>query len=309
MSFRKAFVAFSALGLLQLTGSAALAQVGPLTITTQGSPGSTLDQYGHALQALLMPAGIEVTVVNAPGAGGATAALQVKPEPADGHHLLLSAGATLTYIPNYTTVAYATDDFEPLVAVGHYQAVMITAAGNPDSDIRAMIARVKTEGRPLRWAYTAPTNCLPMKAVAAAQGITVECVLSNGPALLDLVVTGQVDVGIGTGTHASLLAAGTIKVIGRLSSTASGDTPTLADLGAGNAELDDWMLLSVPRGVDPAVKAALLQALLKAASDPSIAPLLTDKLLMGTGVQSGADLTAALDRQRAALDVLAGFTV
>jgi tripartite-type tricarboxylate transporter receptor subunit TctC len=279
----------------------ASAQNQPVSLVTMASPGATQDQFAQKLKELLAREGIDLTVINAPGEGGLTAARQVLEQPADGRHLLLTSGGVLA------SDSLDADAFEALVAVGRYQAVMITSAQTPESDIRGIIARVKAEGRPMRWAHPTATSCLQMKVIGAANGFEVECVLSNGPALLDLVASGEADAGVGTGTHRARLEAGDLKVVGRMSTSAEGDSPTAADLGAPEAEVPDWMLISAPAGLEPNVKAELTERLLGAVNDPSITPFLTGTLLMAEGVLAGEELAAAIADQRAALGELARF--
>jgi tripartite-type tricarboxylate transporter receptor subunit TctC len=147
---------------------------------------------------------------------------------------------------------------------------------------------------------------LLVSAVARSSGLTVEFLPRNGPALLDAVLNGEVELGLGTGTHQPLLEDGRVRVVARLHSNAaprSDDTPSPKDFGI-EATLDNFILISAPRGLTPGTRDRLVGELSDAAGAPEVTALLTKRLLMAPGLIHGGELHAALKAQGQAFAVL-----
>jgi tripartite-type tricarboxylate transporter receptor subunit TctC len=272
--------------------------VDTLTARTMAPLGASQDLFLRALQPVLAERfGVSLEIDNASGQDGAVAARRVKADPPDGRHVLVTTPATLTFYPQTGDVGFESADFDPLIGVGRYNFVVITGGSQPWADLHGALAHVRREGRPLRHAGTGQPDLLMVSAMARSAGVEVELLARNGPALLETVTSGEADVGLGTGTHQPLLADGRVRVVAQLHPRAkAGSGPTPQDFGVG-ATLDNFILISAPRGVAPDDRARLVTRLAEAVAAAPIQTLLTERLLMEPGLLQGEELAVAIEAQ------------
>jgi tripartite-type tricarboxylate transporter receptor subunit TctC len=273
--------------------------VDTLTARTMAPLGASQDLFLRALQPILAERfGMTIEIDNASGQDGVVAARQAKADPADGRHVLVTTPATLTFYPQTGDVGFESADFDPLLGVGRYNFVVITGGSQPWADLHGALAHVRREGRPLRHAGTGQPDLLLLAAMARSAGVEVELLARNGPALLDTVTSGEADVGLGTGTHQPLLADGRVRVVAQLHPRAkAGGGPTPQDFGVG-ATLDNFILISAPKGLAPEMRGSLVAQLAAAVAAPGIQTLLTQRLLMEPGLLQGEELAAAIAAQK-----------
>ena len=276
-----------------------------LTARTMAPVGASQDLFLRALQPILAERfGVALEVDNASGQDGVVAARRVKADPPDGRHVLVTTPATLTFYPQTGDAGFQTTDFDPLLGIGRYNFVVITGAGQPWADLHGALAHVRAQGRPLRHAGTGQPDLLMVSAMARSAGVEVELLARNGPALLEAVTSGEADVGLGTGTHQPLLADGRVRVVAQLHPRAkAGGGPTPQEFGVG-ATLDNFILISAPKGVAPDARARLVARLAEAVAAAPIQTLLTERLLMEPGLLQGEELAAAMAAQKQAFATL-----
>ena len=276
-----------------------------LTARTMAPLGASQDLFLRALQPILAERfGVALEIDNASGQDGVVAARRVKADPPDGRHVLVTTPATLTFYPETGDVGFEMPDFDPLLGIGRYNFVVITGAGQPWADLHGALAHVQAQGRPLRHAGTGQPDLLMVSAMARSAGVEVELLARNGPALLEAVTSGEADVGLGTGTHQPLLADGRVRVVAQLHPRAkAGGGPTPQDFGVG-ATLDNFILISAPKGVAPDARARLVARLAEAVAAEPIQTLLTERLLMEPGLLQGEELAAAMAAQKQAFATL-----
>ena len=276
-----------------------------LTARTMAPLGASQDLFLRALQPILAERfGVALEIDNASGQDGVVAARRVKADPPDGRHVLVTTPATLTFYPETGDVGFEMPDFDPLLGIGRYNFVVITGAGQPWADLHGALAHVQAQGRPLRHAGTGQPDLLMVSAMARSAGVEVELLARNGPALLEAVTSGEADVGLGTGTHQPLLADGRVRVVAQLHPRAkAGGGPTPQDFGVG-ATLDNFILISAPKGVAPDARARLVARLTEAVGAAAIQTLLTERLLMEPGLLQGEELAAAMAAQKQAFATL-----
>jgi tripartite-type tricarboxylate transporter receptor subunit TctC len=262
-------------------------------------PGASQDLFLRTLRSVFRERfGTRLVIDNAAGRDGIVAALRAKADPPDGRHLLVTSASTLSFYPA-AGVGFDETDFEPLLGVGRYKFVLITRSGQPWSDLREALDDIRAQGRALRYAGTGQPDLLLVSAMARRAGVVIEFLPLNGPALLDAVLTSEADIGLGTGTHQPLLEDGRVRVVARLHSQAESDrglAPSPKDFGV-EATLDNFILISAPSGLEPAVRNRLRDRLTEAVGAPDVTALLTKRLLMAPGLVRGAELEAALAAQ------------
>lgn len=271
-----------------------------LTIRTMAPAGASQDLLARLLSSILRARfGCDAAVENAPGQDGQVAARLTRSEPADGRHLLLTGSATLTFYPALGGAGYEESDFEPLLGVGRYNFVVVTASTQPWKTLNEVFDAVRGAGRTLRYAGSGQTDFLLVRAMAAAVGLGVEFLQLNGPALLEAVLGGEADIGLGTGTHQLLLEEGRLRVVARLHprDQPGAGTPDPHDFGV-DAALNMFVLISTPKGAPAAAKTQLIARLAEAAETPETRELLVRRLAMLPDVLRGAELTAAIEEQK-----------
>lgn len=280
-----------------------------LTIRTMAPLGASQDLFVRALAPLLADRfGISTTIDNAAGQDGVRAARLAKADPPDGRHLLVTSSSTLSFYPSEGDAGFEEADFERLLGVGRYNFVLIAAAARPWSDLTEAFEAVRAEGRALRYAGTGSPDRLIVTAMAKRAGLAVEFLALNGPALLDAVVTGAADIGLGTGTHQPLLEDSRVRLMAHLHPRAAqgpGATPTPAAYGV-EAVLDNFILVSAPKGVGAAERSRLIEQLKAVVETPEIIRLLTKRLLMQPGVIEGPALDQAFAAQKRDFALLRG---
>jgi tripartite-type tricarboxylate transporter receptor subunit TctC len=260
--------------------------------------GASQDLMLRALQPILAARfGRCLVIDNATGEDGMRAARSVKAAPADGRHLLVTASATLTFYPSRGDAGFSRGDFDMLLGVGRYNFVIITGPQQTSSDFVETLARIRKQGRALRYAGSGEPDRLLVAAMARANGLSLEFLPRNGPALLEAVTSGAADLGLGTGTHQPLLADGRARVVAQLSPRAGSIRyPTPRDFGI-DAALDNFILIATPSGVATEERSRLVAELKAAIQTPDIQAVLTERLLMSPALLEGAALEAALDEQ------------
>lgn len=269
-----------------------------LVACTMAPEGASQDLVLRALQPILAARfGRRLLIENVTGEDGMRAARYVKAAPADGRHLLVTASATLTFYPPRGDVGFTRGDFDMLLGVGRYNFVIITGPQRPSSDFAQILAGIRAQGRALRYAGSGEPDRLLAAAMARANGLSLEFLPRNGPALLEAVTSGAADLGLGTGTHQPLLADGRVRVVAQLHPrTGPLPYPTPRDFGV-DAALDNFILIAARSGLAPEERSRIVAELKAAVGTPEIQAVLTERLLMSPALLEGAALEAALDEQ------------
>jgi tripartite-type tricarboxylate transporter receptor subunit TctC len=272
-----------------------------LIARTMAPPGASQDLFLRALEPIFTErfAGTRLVVANAPGEDGVVAARRAKTDPPDGCHILVTSATTMSFYPAAGGAGFEVDDFELLLGIGQYSFVLITAGDQPWSDLHEVFDRVRAQGRALRHAGTGQPDFLLVAAMGRRAGLDVEFTQLNGPALIDAVVSKAADIGLGTGTHQPLLAEGRVRVVAQLHPRADrgpGAAPTPKNFGV-DATLDNFILVSAPKGLNPADGDRLVRQFTEAVGTPDIATLLAKRLLMAPGLLQGAELRATIAAQ------------
>lgn len=272
----------------------------PITIRTMAPLGATQDQLLQRMRAIMAGEGSTLNVINSPGRDGIEAAKLSLRDPADGRHFLMSSAYSVNYYPAYGDVGYRREDFAPVLSVGAYNFVHVTAAENPWRDIGEALTAIKAEGRPIRFAGVGEVDLLVMQALAAKYGVQVQFKQTGGPPMLAAALSREVDVAVGTGTHEPLLREGKVRVLTQLHPRATrgaGAAPIPRDLGVDVVQ-DNFAMLWTRRDADSSAIEASLKRLIAVIDRPEISTFIRDGLLMVPGLMRGAALEKALSAQR-----------
>ena len=103
-----------------------------LTARTMAPLGASQDLFLRVLEPIFTQRfGTRLAVDNASGQDGIVAARRVKDDPPDGRHVLVTTASTLTFYPAAGDAGFDEPDFDPLLGIGRYRFVLITASGQP----------------------------------------------------------------------------------------------------------------------------------------------------------------------------------
>ena len=251
----------------------------PVVLVVPFAAGGPTDKIARDLaEALRKPLGQTVIVDNTVGAGGTIGSARVARAAPDGYTLLVNHIGMATAPALYRKLAYKVpEDFEPLGLVNEAPSVLIgktsLAAGN-FAELRQWIA---SSGGKVNLAHaglgSASHLCGLMLQSALKTPMTPVPYKGTAPAMNDLM-GGQVDLMCEQATNAVPQIEGKkVKVYGVTSLkrlAALKDTPTLAESGLPDFNVQVWHALYAPRGTPPAVLAKLNAALRAALKDPEL---------------------------------------
>ena len=251
----------------------------PVRLLVPAPPGGTIDVVARILaEQLTADIGQPVVVDNKPGAGGAIAVQAMTSAPADGQTIMVTASNVLVEIPHVMKTAFdPLKDVKPVAAVARSGLVLIVAPNAPATDLKSLIAYVKSQPGKLSFAsYSAGTASqyagmmLNQKAGLDLQHVP----FAGSPPALQQVMAGQIPVMFdGIVTSLPQIRAGKVKPIAMATKTRSAhlpDLPTMAELGYPEFDFGSWLGVIVASGMPQATAAKISAAVLKAAGAPKV---------------------------------------
>lgn len=272
----------------------------PVTIVVPWAAGGPVDVAGRIIaEALQSDLGSAFVVENKGGASSAIGTDYVARQPADGYTFLLS-GNNLA-ITKWTNPSITYDpmaDFEHIGLIGLYSGGVFVGSATPYQDFDQMVATIRAE--PGKVNYTSPGvgsgNHIIFEYLKAAQGLdTVHVPFSGSGPALQAVLAGEVDAIIsglpGTEGH---VAAGSLRLLGITGATraeAFPDTPTFAELGYPELNVEYFVSLSAPDGIPTPVRDKVAAALDRALASETVQARL-DAVGIRATARSGEAFTA-----------------
>ncbi len=265
----------------------------PLRMITPYAAGGGSDYFARVIAPKMGEAlGQTVIVDNRPGGNGVIAAVAVtKTLPADGYNILLGDRGMYALNPSlYDNLAYdPIRDLAPVALIATYDFVLVV---NPQvlpvKTVADIIVLAKSSPGGLSYASpgTQSTHRLAMELFANEAHINLVPIPYKGgaPALQDLLA-GQVGMmfldrvsamsSIGSGKLRLIAVAGKDRV------PAYPDTPTVAESGIKDFQVDAWLALTMRKGTSDDVVRAVHDAYVKSIADKE----LRDKLA-ATGINA-----------------------
>lgn len=248
----------------------------PVVIVVPSIAGGSLDTLVRLLaEALRAPLGQPVVVENRGGAGGAIGAdFVAKSAPAENrflasavHHAILPAIARLPYD--------SAADLLAVTDIGASPNALIVPASHPARSVAELVAWARANpGAPFATGGQGTLHHLTGVLFGTAAGIDVSPVHYRGsaPAIPDLIA-GRVAFMFETlPSAAQQIRAGTVRALAVTSGHRAGnfpDLPTMAEAGWPAIRVETWYGLHAPRGVSPAVRERLRDAVAAAlATEP-----------------------------------------
>lgn len=274
-----------------LTGGQAAAQPAwpsrPVRIVVSFPPGGSSDIVARVLAEHYSATFNQRFVVdNRPGAGGTLAALHVSQQPADGYTLLLSNSAPITTSPPL----YPQAGYDPIRSFTHVSligaaatAIVINPRFIPATDLASLIAWMRAQPNPASFGSsgTGAVGHILGEMFQRQAHVTLTHVPYRGSApLLPDLLNGQVPLAFDTlPQYVEHFASGRLRGIAVGSparAPMAPDVPTTGEGGFPQLLAVNWMGISAPAGLPPAVIARLSAATLAGVETPLVTRRLMD---------------------------------
>ncbi|MNQ12443.1 Bug family tripartite tricarboxylate transporter substrate binding protein [Variovorax boronicumulans] len=286
-------LALAATALLPLHASAqadAWPQQKPVTIIVPFPAGGSTDMVARALaQQLQGKLGGSFVVDNRPGATGTIGTGFVRRALPDGYTLLVSSLGAFVVTPHLQkSVPYdATKDFDYISVPVQAPNVLVANVARPERSVADVLALLRKTPGKVSFASSGNGSSDHLSAELFWQQSKTEGVhvpyKGGAPAVNDLLGN-QVDFSF-QNVNAVLphIRAGKLRalaVTGDKRSPVLPDVPTLAEAGVTGAEVYSWQGMAAPKGLPPATKKKLSDAVIAAMQDPE-----TKKRMLDQGLE------------------------
>jgi tripartite-type tricarboxylate transporter receptor subunit TctC len=252
----------------------------PIRIIVPFAPGGNVDitarTVAPALSELL---GQPVVVENRPGAGSMVGAQAMAASPADGYTLMMGSNSSLSVAPNL----YANWPYDPLKGVAPISNlavvpfVLVVKQALPAQTLADVmkLAREKPGALSMASGGNGSSNHLVGEYFQMLSGVKFTHVpyKGAGAALVDLA-GGQVDLLFDQASSTvANIRGGKIRAVAVAAKSRQGalpDTPTFAEAGVRDFEIDNFTGLVGPGGLAPDIVAKLRDAAVKALATPVV---------------------------------------
>jgi len=296
-----------ALALVSFNAAAQTYPSRPITLVVPYTPGTGIDIIARTVGPKLSERWKEAVIVdNKPGASGNIGAAAVAKAPPDGYTLMVTVN-TFTITPAlYKSIAYdPVKDFAPVgrVANGNV-ALVVNAAALPVRNLEEL----KAAARERKLSYSSPGNGTPqhlaVELLKQRLGIDILHVPYKGAAqaLTDLL-GGQVQLAV-LPVHTALphARAGKLTVIavsGERRSVLAPDSPSFAELGLANLDIDLYFWIAGPAGLPREIVRKWNQEIASILSVPEVREMLMKQGMVpapGSPEEISAQIRADVER-------------
>ncbi len=221
--------------------------------------------------------GQSVVVENKPGAGGRLSAEYVSNQPADGYTLLVGAiGAMSIAAAIYPDLKYhPTKTLTPLAMIGNFPLVMVVSADNPAKNVKDFVEWTKQHPDKVNYASSSPAFTIATELLKLKSGMpgTMIPYKSSNEMVLS-VMQGQTMLTISDPPPVvPQVTAGKVKalaVTGAQRSDQLPNTPTMAEAGYPDVQVQLWSGIFAPIATPAPIVAKLEKALSDAIRDPGV---------------------------------------
>ncbi len=270
---RRALALGTLAGLSLRPAAPALAQswpTRPVRIVVTFPPGGSSDIVARVMAEALTPIlGQRVVVDNRPGAGGTLAAAHVAQSAPDGYTLMLSNTAPLvTSPPLYASPGYdPVRGFTNIIYLGYTPMVVVSNLSLPATDLAGLQAWMKAQPNPVTYGTSGTGSVGHIVGVmwSAQTGIPLNHAPYRGSAPMQVdLLGGSIPISFDTlpesveNIRAGRLRAYAVTAATRQASVPN--VPTVAEAGVPGLLALNWMGLSGPAGLPPAITEKLYTA-------------------------------------------------
>lgn len=284
----------------------------PVTVVVPFGAGGGVDAAARIVMPKLAERlGQQVIIENVPGASGTIGTQRVAKAKPDGSTLLFAVASPINVAPLVapSTVRYdALKDLVPIAPVAVSPFVLVGKPGLPAANTAELLALARRQPGKLTYGTDGFGTSLHVTAamITATAGVDILHVpYKSGPQVLTDVAGGQVDLAVlPVALVQGMAKEGKVKAFGVTSKKPTealpgvpslSDTPALATL-----DVESWMGLLGPAGLDPAIVARLNKEVATVLTDPAVQKQLADGGMKPMQM-APADFGAYLAKERKAL--------
>jgi tripartite-type tricarboxylate transporter receptor subunit TctC len=265
----------------------------PVHIVVPFGPGGlgdiTMRTLGERLTQVL---GTQVVIENQPGAGGVTAALNVKKARPDGHTLLCIVNGTAIAVSLFKQLPYDPQkDFTPVSLVTYFDLVILAGGSSGYATLKDLVAAAKASPGKLNFATINPgsTQNLSAQLFKSVAGIDVQVVPFRTSAdAAAAVIAGNADAVFESyAAMKGLIAGGKLRPLAVTAPKSFGylpGVPTAAEAGVPGYAVTGWNALAAPAGTPRETVALLNKAVNTVIAQPDFR---TRLLELGTLAYAG----------------------
>ena len=295
--------------------TAALAQAWPdkpITVVVPFGAGGGVDAAARIVMPKLAERlGQQVVIENVPGASGTIGTQRVAKAKPDGYTLLFAVASPINVAPLVAPASVRYDAFKELVPIAPVAVspfVLVGKPGLPAATTAELLALARKQPGKLTYGTDGFGTSLHVTAAMITHTAGVDLLhvpYKSGPQVLTDVAGGQVDLAVlPVALVQGMVKEGKVKAYGVTSKARSealpgvpslSETPALATL-----DVESWMGLLGPAGLDPAIVARLNKEVAALLADPAVLKLLADGGMKPMQM-APADFGAYLQRERKAL--------
>ena len=257
----------------------------PITLVVPFSAGGPTDALGRIISERMgRTLGQSIIVDNVSGAGGTLGVAKVARAPADGYTLSIAQTTSNVFSVAVYNVPYdVLADFEPVALISASALMMIGRADLPASNLRELVASLKSSPQPASFATVGVGSPGHVWAhqFETLPGVNVQLIPYRGaaPAMQDLLA-GRIDLsGLEASSSLPYVRGGKIKAFGVLTEQrwpGAPDIPTLDEQGLPGLSTPYWTGLWVRKGTPAEIVEKLNAVVVETMADPAIARRLTD---------------------------------
>jgi tripartite-type tricarboxylate transporter receptor subunit TctC len=279
-----------------------------VTLVVPFPPGGSTDLIARAIQPKLQERlGGTWIVENRAGATGTVGAGAVARSAPDGHTLLVSSLGPFVIAPHLIKTNYdALKDLDPISVIVQAPNVLVVPTASPHRTLSDVLAFMKANPGKMTFASSGngSSDHLSVEIFwqqTGTSGVHVPY-KGGGPAMTDLL-GGQVNAAfVNINTALPQIRAGKLRAVATTSATRSPllpDVPTLEEQGVREANVQSWQAIAGPRGMPPAIKTRIRDAVVQAVNDPAVKTRLLDlgfEIVANTPEQFAAFQAAEFNR-------------
>jgi tripartite-type tricarboxylate transporter receptor subunit TctC len=260
----------------------------PVTVVVPFGAGGGVDAAARIVMPRLSERlGQQVLIENVPGASGTIGTQRVVKARPDGHTLLFAVASPINVAPLVAPASVRYDarkDLVPIAPVAVSPFVLIGRPGLPAATTAELLALARQEPGRLSYGTDGFGTSLHVTAAMITHTAGVDILhvpYKSGPQVLTDVAGGQVDLAVlPVALVQGMVKEGKVKAYGVTSKALSdalpgvprlSDTPALSTL-----DVESWMGLLGPTGLDPAIVARLNQEIAALLADPTLLKQLAD---------------------------------
>ncbi|MCC6534592.1 MAG: tripartite tricarboxylate transporter substrate binding protein [Burkholderiales bacterium] len=284
--------------------------VRPVRVVVPWPAGGSNDSVARiAAQRLQAAMGGSFVIDNRAGGAGTIGAALVAKAPADGYTLMAHSATHVANATTYKSLPYRTfEDFTPIALLSSQPAVLVVHPSLPVKTTRELIDLAKRRPGQINYASSgngsAPHLMMALFTTLARIEL-VHVAYRGGPPAMTSLVAGETQASVATLPNAlPQIGAGRLRALGvtmAKRSLSAPNIPTIAESGLPGYEMNPWIALFGPAGLDRDLVDTLNATLAKALREPDVA-----KTMLAQGLEPWIGTPAELaQRMRSDHDKLA----